>query len=137
MASSMSEPSTDVTPNASTPTETSLRTQIRILTEQLETLEGILKGDSTIGIRGISHLRSPGPSNLSWEDRVHALLFDARIPYAWFYNIIPAENEPTDSDVEIAYIYFINEAVKNECIRRLKLFLQTDYPNYEISVMNE
>jgi hypothetical protein len=129
---------TDVTPNTqtSTPAETSLRMQIRVLTEKLETLEGILKGDSTIGIKGLSHLRSPTYSKGFWEDRLYALFFEARIPLPWFYEMVPAENEPDDSDIEFAYIYFINEAVKNESIRRIKLFLQTQYPNYKITIIN-
>jgi len=79
---------TDVTtPNISTPAETSLRMQIRVLTEKLEILEGILKGDNTIGIKGLSHLRTPAYSNGSWEDRLYALFFEARIPLPWFYEM--------------------------------------------------
>jgi hypothetical protein len=134
---STTELPTDVTtPNISTPAETSLRMQIRVLTEKLEILEGILKGDNTIGIKGLSHLRTPAFSNGSWEDRLYALFFEARIPLPWFYEMVPAENEPGDSDIEFTYIYFINEAVKNESLRRLKLFLQTQYPNYEITIIN-
>lgn len=140
MASSTTEPPTNTTQietstQTPTPAEQSLRLQIRALTEQLEVLEGIVKSDNTIGIKGISHLRNPSHSNGTWDERLHGLFFDARIPLAWFYDMIPAENETLDSDIEFAYVYFINEACKNESVRRLKLFLQIKYPNYEVNLI--
>ena len=113
------------------PVETPVRRQIRKLTKQLETLETILKGSNTVGIKGLSHCQY---SNMDWEIRVHTLLTDARVPLSWFYDIIPAETKPTDNDIDAVTIYFINETVKNTSILRLKLLLQKKHPNIKLLI---
>ena len=112
-----------------------LRIQILALTEQLELLESITKGDSCIGISGISNLRNPENSN-SWEDRIYGLLFDSEIPLPWFLEIIPTEidNNSETNDIETAYIYFINEATKNESKKRINRCIQTKYFNRVVLV---
>jgi hypothetical protein len=108
----------------------SLRLQILALTEQLELLESITKGDCTIGISNISNLRNPENSN-SWEDRIYGLLFDSEIPFAWVLEIIPTEieNPSETNDIEIAYVYFINELTKNESKKRIERFIHAAYYN--------
>jgi hypothetical protein len=108
----------------------SLRLQILALTEQLELLESITKGDCTIGISNISNLRNPENSN-SWEDRIYGLLFDSKIPFAWVLEIIPTEieNPSETNDIEIAYVYFINELTKNESKKRIERFIHAAYYN--------
>jgi len=115
-------------PTTPPPSDMAMRVQILALTEQLETLEAILKEDSTIGIKGISNLRNPMRDS-EWEERIHGLLFDAEIPMPWFYDIVPAEMEKTDDDIEMAYIYFINDVVKKESLKRILRVLQDKYTN--------
>jgi len=90
----------------------SLRLQILALTEQLELLESITKGNS-------------------WEDRIYGLLFDSEIPFAWVLEIIPTEieNPSETNDIEIAYVYFINELTKNESKKRIERFIHAAYYN--------
>jgi len=112
-----------------------LRLQILALTEQLETLEGILKNESSLGIKGLSNLRDPPSQHSSntWEDRIYCLLYDCKIPAAWTYEVLPAECDQSDDDIDLAYIYFINETTKLEAIKRIKNFLQLNYSkNVEI-----
>jgi len=106
-----------------------LRIQILALTEQLETLEGILKNESSLGIRGILNLRAPPLQHSlnSWEDRIYCLLYDCKIPHAWTYEVLPAECDDSEEDINVAYIYFINETTKLEGVKRIKRFLQINY----------
>lgn len=60
-------------PTTPPPSDMTMRVQILALTEQLETLEAILKEDSTIGIKGISNLRNPMRDS-EWEERILSLI---------------------------------------------------------------
>ena len=107
-----------------------LRLQILTLTEQLETLEAITQGDSALGISGISNLKNSDSSINNWEDRLHCLLYQATVPFPWYLEIVPSDmDHSTENDIEIAYIYFINEATKNESKKRIYRYLQSEYPN--------
>jgi hypothetical protein len=108
--------------------ETTIQLQILALTEQLETLEGIIKNDCAIGISGLSNLRNPANTNY-WQDRVHGLLYDCEIPFPWFLEILPTDIENEDVDIEMAYVYFINEATKAEACKRLIRFINAQYAN--------
>jgi len=125
------DPPISVTPPTSSPPTTSemaIRLQILALTEQLEVLEGIVKSDCAIGISGLSNLRNPENTNY-WQDRVHGLLYDCEIPFPWFLEILPTDVDNEESDIETAYIYFINEATKSEACKRINRLIQSQYVN--------
>jgi len=142
-ATTITEPMSEQPPTITslptpTPTEDcTLRMHIRALNEKVDTLEAILKCDATVAIQGISYLKNPTSTKTSWEDKLHGLFYDARIPPAWYYNLVPAEHSSADTDIECAYIYFINDATKYEAMRRLTLLLHKDYPNNQITVVND
>jgi len=131
------EPSTKVSPSIKSPTEDTLRAHIRALNEKVDVLEAILKCDASLAIQGISHLKNPMLTKTTWEDKLHGLFYDARIPPAWFYNMVPVDQSPQDTDIDMAYIYFINDATKNEAMRRLHQMLHKNYPDNQISVITE
>lgn len=124
----LQDPSLPLRSPPSVTSEMAIRLQILALTEQLETLEGIIKSDCAIGISGLSNLRNPENTNY-WQDRVHGLLYDCEIPFPWFFEILPTECGSSDEDIEIAYIYFINELTKEESKKRINRFLNSNYSN--------
>lgn len=144
---SSSSPSSPFAPDAehsvSTPpppppmpnTDMSIRFQIYKLEEQIEILEEILKGDSTIGITGVNFLRQSENGPPTWEDRLHTFLFDVGIHFAWYFNFVP--NEPitlnqdgSEQDPDTVFIYFINDVTKTQAIHNITMFLKNHYDNY-------
>ncbi len=114
-------------------TDMSFRFQIYKLTEKLEALEEIIKGDCTIGISGVKYLRQSENYPPTWEDRLHTFLFDAGVHFAWYLNFVSGEDIPDDceeQDPNIVYIYFINDVTRTQSAQNIVRFLRDHYDNF-------
>jgi hypothetical protein len=109
-------------------TDLQIRMLILELSEKVETLEHIIKGDCSLGVKGIQHLNQPEQAK-TWEDRLQHLLFEANIPRSWYLDFVPGEepDETKNPNITIAYIYFINHTTKTESIKRLNAFIHNNY----------
>ena len=104
------------------PKDLAIRGQLYKLQEQTETLEKIISEPQVIAIKGVQHLK-PETGN-TCKEKLTALLFDARIPFFWTIDL-----EENETDPNLAYIYFINNATKTKTKELLTHFIQTAYQN--------
>jgi hypothetical protein len=104
------------------PKDLAIRGQLYKLQEQTETLEKIISEPQVIAIKGVQHLKSE--TGNTCKEKLTALLFEARIPFFWTIDL-----EENETDPNLAYIYFINNATKTKTKELLTHFIQTAYQN--------
>jgi len=98
------------------PKDLAIRGQLYKLQEQTETLEKIISEPQVIAIKGVQHLKSE--TGNTCKEKLTALLFD------WTIDL-----EENETDPNLAYIYFINNAAKNKAKELLTHFIRTTYQN--------
>jgi hypothetical protein len=102
------------------PKDLAIRGQLYKLQEQTETLEKVIAEPQVIAIKGVQNLKSE--TGNTWKEKLMALLFEARIPYFWTIDL-----EENETDPNLAYIYFINNATKTKAKELLTHFIRTTY----------
>jgi hypothetical protein len=107
----------------------------------LSTIEKIVIGPHFLLIDGIQNLNRRGTTR--WRERVHQLLFEAKIPLYWILRFIPEydeennDNKQPEDVVDYPYpvyphrvrLYLISHHVKNKVYYMLNSFFKNEYNN--------
>ena len=107
----------------------------------LSTIEKIVIGPHFLFIDGIQNLDRR--TTTLWRDRVHQLLFEAKIPLYWILRFVPEfdeenhDNTRNEDEVDYPYpryphrvrLYLISHHVKNRVYNMLKSYLKNEYNN--------
>lgn len=107
---------------------------INMVLTHLAKLENKVMGPHIICIDGIQHLRPH--TGQHWQDKLHYLLFETKIPYYWIIDCIPDDDDGTPEDEGIeddqpsrVHMYIINHHVKNKIFTILSHFIRDEYNN--------
>lgn len=113
-----------------------------LIQNHLTELEKIVIGPHIIFMDGIQHLRSQTGQN--WKDKLHYLLYEARIPFFWVLDIVPDDYEETtehfrfeEEEEDPHYeesphrvrLYLISHHVKTKVLNILNNYLRNEYNN--------
>ena len=137
-----------VAPAAPLWTQQDFNFTVNRIQNHLDQIEKIVIGPHIILIEGIQNLRRHTGS--TWRDRVHQLLYEARIPYFWVLHCVPDDddnvneeinNDQDENDDEYSdhipttncphriRMYLISHHVKSKVYHMLKSFLKNEYNN--------
>jgi hypothetical protein len=114
----MDEPEKSKVTHSQPPKDLAIHVQLYKLQEQTENLEKIISEPQVVAIKGVQNLKSE--TGNTWRESLTTLLFEARIPYFWTFDL-----EENETDPNLAYIYFINNATKTKAKELLNHFFQT------------
>jgi hypothetical protein len=103
------------------------------LLQKLQEIDMKVTEPQIISIIGVQHLHPKENFHDSmWEERLHVLFFESKIPLFWILDAVPDEDEDDDddpNDPNIVHLYALNHHVKKKIMDTLQQYLPTMYGN--------